>query len=401
MAKTIYSSHSAEVKKYKDEIAKSVLVTLTSFPGSLYVPIELISRALQMRRDNVIRSAKRYLGDKLVHVPVRDIVLRDDFKLNLSSDDLVSQAYEYVIHTSHAFKLLDHLENTTLKKDIVRQLRELIKSHFGVKAAGMPQSRKPDTEQLPADAIIEGQYKTTPPASPSSNIPVITRLRVLLAELLTELDNLEAVGRSNLPTTEKELADFMEDRDMTAAKNENKAALDSALSAHALANNLIAAGGVPFENAQLEAGRVFVSEDLRNSGWVTVTDLWKDYVGRLPANTPRMKQEEFLGLVYWTFCEKLRDAAGNPVVKTDALHNKLATVVRVRIPDVAAHARTIALLDRHPKRPAALAHLAATWVFQLWFSAAAARKMREDFDKLMNDWKHTGFVKHAVKRSEK
>lgn len=373
MPKSIFSIKSNDVKTYKNNLATAGAVTVSE-TGDLYIPIELISRSLGMRRDVVVRSAKRHLKkEKLHHVLIGSMKTMGGNTICHLPD--IENEKEAVISIHDADEFLDAIKKNTKLGDAVERLRDLIRGF-----------RPRASNDTPSGFILPPQKQL-----PRSDI---TYLRQLLSEAIRVAGALE--NGSSAPL---DLDDTITAKDALNERDIVKAATDATLASHTMANNLMEAGAVPFINASMEEGKVFVSADLRHLGWVTITDLWKDYCSGLKRDETPMKQNEFTGLVYWTFCEKLRNSSRDPVVRSNMLRNKMASVLRIRLPALAAHDRTTAMLARYPKRAGAAAIMAANWSNQLWFTAEGREYMVKNLQRLIADWTSVGFIKHAEFRS--
>ena len=395
MPDSIFATKSADVKRYKDALALSITVTTSKVDGPC-VPVEFISRVLGMRRDAVTRSAQRHLKGRVHLVPLGS--LKSASGAIMTPGPEFNSAVEPVIKLEDMEDFIHAIKQHTKHGVLADQLGTILRGYTASPVRGKTHAAVTYDDQQLFDTARKDDITTTQQTPEVLSADHITYLRELLTEAQRVL-NIISPSVTALPTISAADALSLAAHERANAANALKIATDATLAASSLANNLMEAGSVPFVNAEMEAGKVFISAELRRLGWVSITDLWKDYRENLKKDESCMKQNEFTGLVYWTFCDKLRNAAGVPVVKSQMLQDKMASVLRVRIPDTAAHDRTTALLSRHPKRPGALAIMAATWVFQLWFTAAAREYMQKNFSKLLADWAATGFVKHAAIRS--
>ena len=158
------------------------------------------------------------------------------------------------------------------------------------------------------------------------------------------------------------------------------------------------AGHVPFEMVEMVEGKVWNSADLRKTGvWYTQQDLYREYCQRGNTATKRLNSREFGRLVYFVFCEKLQNSAGQPVPRISALKDRYVSLLRIRIPNANAQARQRSIVRDAVEKKLPIAP-EANWITQLWYSEIGRRHLFDKFAELFHQWERAGFPQHAADR---
>lgn len=165
--------------------------------------------------------------------------------------------------------------------------------------------------------------------------------------------------------------------------------------------SLMESGSILFENAKLEDGKVWQAGDLRRMGLLTVKDMYRRYCERVVDSDNRLKSTEFTALVYWTFCQRHRDAAGNIVITSQRLIHKHATMLRIRIPDEGAFGRHRAQVRAAEASGAGegLPSRIGSWVWQFWITPEGEEWFFTNIQMLFSAWGAAGYARAAVMRS--